>query len=78
MGAVKDFMDAQRKEKWIWRDASVIAAELQVDARSAAAWLPGWLRILEPPRATVFVAVYPHKLPSLEHLWLGPFSEHLR
>jgi acetoacetate decarboxylase len=64
MGAVKDFMDAQRKEKWIWRDASVIAADLEVNKKAAAAWLPGWLRLLEPARATVFVADYPHKLPS--------------
>jgi len=64
MGAVKDFMDAQRKEKWIWRDASVIAADLEVDTKAASAWLPGWLRILEPARATVFVADYPYKLPS--------------
>ncbi|MBN2027511.1 MAG: acetoacetate decarboxylase family protein [Actinobacteria bacterium] len=64
MGAVKDFVHAQRRENWIWRDASVIAADLEVDARSASAWLPGWLRILEPARATVFVADYPHELPS--------------
>ena len=64
MGAVKDFMREQRKERWIWRDASVFAADLEVDARAAASWLPGWLRILQPARATVFVADYPHRLPS--------------
>jgi acetoacetate decarboxylase len=64
MGIVRDFMKTQREEEWIWRDACVLAADLEVNARAAAAWLPGWLRLLEPARATVFVADYPHKLPS--------------
>ena len=33
---------------------------MEVDNKSASAWLPNWLRILEPARATVFVADYPN------------------
>jgi acetoacetate decarboxylase len=64
MGMAKDFMSARRAGGWIWSDASVLAADLEVDDKAARSWLPGWLRILEPARATVFVADYPNQLPS--------------
>ena len=42
----------------------MFSADLEVNKRAAASWLPNWLRILEPARASVFVADYPHRLPS--------------
>ena len=64
MGTVKDFMRSMREVKWAWSDASVLAADVKVNEKAASSWLPGWLRILEPAMATVFVADYPNKLPS--------------
>jgi Acetoacetate decarboxylase (ADC) len=64
MGPVRDFVMAQRESKWAWSDASVLAVDLAVDKKAASSWLPGWLRVLEPARATIFVADYPNKLPT--------------
>jgi acetoacetate decarboxylase len=64
MGTVKDFMNAQREVEWMWSNAFVFAADLEVNKEAASSWLPGWLRLLEPAKATVFVADYPNRLPS--------------
>ena len=64
MGIVKEMMNSARETAWAWSDATVLAADLEVNREAARAWLPGWLRLLEPARATVFVADYPNKLPS--------------
>lgn len=79
MGTVRDFL-GKREAGWGWNDASIIAADMEVDKRAASSWLPGWLRLLEPARATVFVADYPdtsvgidpyHETTVLLHVRLG-------
>jgi acetoacetate decarboxylase len=80
MGFVKDFVSNRREGGWGWNDASILAADLEVDEKAASSWLPGWLRMLEPARATVFVADYPgtrvgidpyHETAILLHVRLG-------
>src|SRR5438105_1715873 len=44
---------------WIYRDAHYLVAEVELDPRIAAAWVPWPLRLASPPRALVFTAHFP-------------------
>lgn len=42
-----------------WKNARILAAEVPVSGAAAAALLPGALRVVDPPTATLFIADYP-------------------
>jgi acetoacetate decarboxylase len=44
---------------WLYRDAHYLSAEMEVDPRAAAPWLPKSLKLGNPPRASVFTAWFP-------------------
>ena len=59
MGILEDLRKIRGEAEWMWVNARILAIDMAVDARAAASWLPGGMRLLEPARATVFVADSP-------------------
>jgi acetoacetate decarboxylase len=44
---------------WLYRDAHYLVADVEVDARAAARWVPRPLKLAEPALASVFTAWFP-------------------
>jgi acetoacetate decarboxylase len=59
MGILEDMRRIKGDGEWMWVNARILAIEMAVDAKAASSWLPGGMKLLEPARATVFVADYP-------------------
>lgn len=45
---------------WIYRDAHYLVADVELDARAAAPWVPRPLVLSRPARAQIFTAWFPH------------------
>lgn len=66
--------------EWMWTNAQVLTADVEVDHAAASAWLPTGLRMDRPARATLFIADYPEtsfdavyrEAAVLLHVRLGP------
>jgi len=59
MGILRDMRKIRGDAEWMWVNARILAVDMAVDATAASSWLPGGMRLLQPARATVFVADYP-------------------
>jgi acetoacetate decarboxylase len=80
MGILDEMRGIKGDAEWMWANASILAIDMTVDAKAAASWLPGGMKLLEPTRATVFVADYPeltidvdpyHEVAILLHVRFG-------
>ncbi len=80
MGILEDMRKIRGSGEWMWVNASILAIDMAVDAKAASAWLPGGMKLLEPARATLFVADYPeltidvdpyHEVAILLHVRFG-------
>ena len=80
MGILEDMRRIKGDGEWMWVNASILAIEMAVDAKATSSWLPGGMKLLEPARATVFVADYPeltidvdpyHEVALLLHVRFG-------
>lgn len=58
-------------EGYIWRNARVLAVEVQVARETARAWLPDPLEPAEPPSASIFIADYPETTIGLVYREAG-------
>lgn len=47
-------------EKFLWKNARMVFAQVPVEAEAVRDWLPFGLTLAEPARATVFIGDYPH------------------
>lgn len=82
LGLMKDLRKIRGEAHWVWKNARILAADVEVDAGAAARWLPFALRPTRPARATVFVADYPEtsfgcvyrEAAVLLHARLGPLA----
>ncbi len=45
--------------EWLYRDAHYLVADMEVDAKAAARWVPAPLRLASPALASVFTAWFP-------------------
>ncbi len=59
MGILEEMRRIKGDAEWMWLNANILAVEMAVDTKTASSWLPGGLKLIEPARATVFVADYP-------------------
>ncbi len=80
MGIIKDLRNMRGDGEWGWENACILILDMEVDAKAASLWLPGGLKLIEPARATIFVADYPkltngvdpyHEAAVLLHVRLG-------
>jgi acetoacetate decarboxylase len=80
MGILGDMRRIKGDAEWMWVNASILAIDMSLDAQAASSWLPGGMKLLEPARATVFVADYPeltidvdpyHEVALLLHVRFG-------
>ena len=55
----KEMQKLQGDARWVWTNASILAVDVEVDAKVAASRLPAGLRLTRPARATIFVGDYP-------------------
>ncbi len=44
---------------WMWRNATILSVDVEVDPGASSEWLPCGLRASRPAKATLFVADYP-------------------
>jgi len=65
----KFMMPKHGRKIWGWTNATVIRADVKLDARQATKWLPGTLLTLDGDWATVFIAWYP------DSFCCGPYHE---
>jgi acetoacetate decarboxylase len=80
MGILEEMRRIKGDAEWMWVNASILAIDMALDAHAASSWLPGGMKLLEPARATVFVADYPeltidvdpyHEVALLLHVRFG-------
>lgn len=66
MGLIEDLRSLRGEGEWIWVNARILAVDIEVDPKAASRWLPWGMRIIQPARATVFVADYPELTIDLD------------
>lgn len=82
MNLFEEIEKLRGKGAWMWTNALLVAVEMEVDHKAAAAWLPGGLAMADPARATFFVADYPEttfgcvyrEAAVLLHVRFGPLK----
>jgi acetoacetate decarboxylase len=59
--------------EWLYDDAHYLVADMEIDARAAARFVPGPLKLASPPLASVFTAWFPHNTFGSNYCEAGVF-----
>jgi acetoacetate decarboxylase len=67
------------RDKWLYRDAHYLVADMEIDPAAARRWVPFPLRLAKPARASIFTAWFPHNTFGSDYREAGLFLhvEHL-